>query len=59
MQFKQSILVVLAGLLSLTVACKDAEGNEGECKQPNFCCKADSTQCIHNEQCFEQFNGGQ
>ncbi|KAK1565893.1 uncharacterized protein LY79DRAFT_675095 [Colletotrichum navitas] len=51
MQFKQSILVVLAGLLSLTVACKDAQGNDGVCKPPNFCCKEDSTQCVFDDSC--------
>ncbi|KAI3530780.1 hypothetical protein CABS01_08978 [Colletotrichum abscissum] len=51
MQFKQSALVILAGLLSLTFACDDAQGNKGVCKPPNFCCAADGFQCVFREEC--------
>ncbi|KAK1850650.1 hypothetical protein CCHR01_06722 [Colletotrichum chrysophilum] len=51
MQFKTSFLVILASILSVSMACKDAQGKEGQCKPPNFCCAADGFQCVFREEC--------
>ncbi|KAL0931203.1 uncharacterized protein CTRU02_213938 [Colletotrichum truncatum] len=51
MQFKTSLLVIIASYLSFSMACKDAQGNDGQCKPPNFCCAADGFQCVFREEC--------
>ncbi|KAK2770248.1 hypothetical protein CKAH01_14826 [Colletotrichum kahawae] len=51
MQFKTSFLVVLASFLSVFMACKDAQGNDGHCESPSFCCAADGFQCVFREEC--------
>ncbi|KAF6834456.1 hypothetical protein CPLU01_04921 [Colletotrichum plurivorum] len=51
MQIKASALVLFASFLSLAMACKDAQGNEGSCRPPNFCCASDGFQCVFREEC--------